>query len=116
MRHILLITCFSVFLTACAGNGQPTSSSYIPTSGPMGESVRDVYGFGLVTHISENEHTVIIKHAPIPEMNWPPMLMSFNVVSSIDLKPFKQGDKVQFVLEVDKEDDYRIKSISAKQN
>ena len=116
MRFSVLIICFIIAIAGCASNVQSTSISHAISSGPIGEPVRDVSGFGIVTQVSPMDRVINIRHAPIPEMNWPPMLMSFNVVNTVDLKHFKRADKVQFVLEVDKDENYRIKAISIKRN
>ncbi len=116
MRLTVLFISFIVTLAGCASGGKSVSKANASLSGPMGEPVRDISAYGFVTQVSLLDRVIVIKHAPIPEMNWPPMLMSFNVVDSVDLEHFKRGNKVQFTLEVDKEDDYRIKNISTKAN
>ena len=114
MRFSVLITCFIITLAGCTHNIQSTSIVDAISSGPMGEPVRDVSGFGIVAQVSVVDQVISIRHAPIPDMNWPPMLMSFNVVHTVDLKSLKRGDKIQFTLEVDKDENYRIKELTSK--
>lgn len=112
MRRSVLVISFIIALTACAGSNLSDNTGHTSSSGAMGMPVRDVSGFGIVTQVSVEDSVINISHGPMPEMNWAPMLMSFNVAGSVDLKPFKAGDKVQFVLEVDKNKHYRIKELS----
>ena len=42
---------------------------------------------------------LILKHAPIPALEWPAMTMSFKVREKAQLQPLKKGDKVEFTLE-----------------
>ena len=116
MRLSVLVISLIITLAGCASHVQSTNNGHTSSSRPMGEPIRDISAYGLVTKVSLADRVINIKHAPIPEMNWPPMLMRFNVANTIDLKHFKRGDKVQFVLEVDTEENYRIKEISTKDN
>ena len=111
MRFITALICLAIMLTGCANNSQPTSDAYNLVTGIMGEVVREASGYGLVTKVSAKKRIITIKHAPIPEMNWPPMLMPFNVRDDVDLTSFKRQDKVEFILEIDKEDRYRISKL-----
>jgi len=114
MRWYAVVMCALLYLAGCANSSSSTKIGHSSSNGPMGEPVRDVAAFGFVTQVAPEEKVINIKHAPIPELNWAPMLMSFDVVEGIDLAQFKRGDKVQFVLEVDKDKNYRIKTIAAK--
>lgn len=116
MKYLIVIALSIVALVGCAGNGQSSSNGHSSSNEPMGEPVREVTAYGFVTQISIEQHVINIKHAPIPEMNWAPMVMNFNVIEEVDLSPFKQGDKVNFILEVDQALNYRIKEISAAQD
>ncbi len=111
MKHLVVIVLVVMVLIGCAAKEQTSSSGHSSISAVMGEPVRDVSAYGFVTQISPADHIINIKHAPIPEMNWAPMVMNFNVIDRVDLSSFKRGDKVQFVLEVDQALNYRIKNI-----
>lgn len=113
MKHLIVVMLFVMVLVGCAGNGQPINNGHSSPNNAMGEPVREVSAYGFVTQISIAEHVINIKHAPIPEMNWAPMVMNFNVKEGVDLSSFNRGDKVQFVLEVDPQLNYRIKEITA---
>lgn len=107
MRSLIFIAFFLAALAGCASNGL-SSDGHGPL-GPMGESVREASGFGIVIKKNVDTQTIDIRHGPMPEMNWAPMLMTFTAYEGVDLSSFKKGDKVDFVLSVDKENDYRLK-------
>ncbi len=112
MRVIFTLVCLVVVLTGCAGNSQQTSGGHSSTTGEIGEPIREASAYGFVTQIAIEKRVMTIKHAPIPEMNWAPMVMPFSVADDVDLSLFKRGDKVQFILEIDEADNYRIKSVT----
>jgi len=112
MKYIVTVLCLIILFTGCVSNNQTNSEGNNQISGPVGEPIREASAYGFVTQVSAEEKIITIKHAPIPEMNWAPMVMPFNVVDDIDLSPFQRGDKVDFVLEIDKEKNYRIKRIN----
>jgi len=112
MKHIVTVLCLIIFFTGCASTHQPDRDGNNQLSGLVGEPIREASTYGFVTQVSAEERIITIKHAPIPEMNWAPMVMPFNVADDIDLSPFQRGDKVDFVLEIDKEKNYRIKRIN----
>ncbi|WP_250655808.1 copper-binding protein [Alkalimarinus coralli] len=113
MKFMIVFAISILMLAGCAGSGTSQNSSHASSGAAMGESVREVSAYGFVTQVSITERVINIKHAPIPEMNWAPMVMNFDVVEGVDLSPYERGDKVQFVLEVDAEQNYRIKDIKA---
>ena len=111
MRVIVTFVCL-MMLAGCAINNQPASGGYGSATDVMGEPVREASAYGFVTQVAVEKRMMTIKHAPIPEMNWAPMVMPFSMADDVDLSPFKKGDKVDFVLEIDKDRHYRIKTIS----
>ena len=112
MKYLVVVVLCVMTLVGCAGKEPSMSSRHSSSPAVMGETVREVSAYGFITQISKEQHTVNIKHAPIPEMNWAPMVMDFKVVEEVDLSPFKRGDKVQFVLEVDQHLNYRIRDLT----
>jgi len=112
VKYLVVLLCLMIFITGCASNNQVGSDGNNQISGPVGEPIREASAYGFVTQVSAEEKIITIKHAPIPEMNWAPMVMPFNVANDIDLSPFQRGDKVDFVLDIDKGKNYRIKKIS----
>lgn len=116
MNYLIVIALSVLLLTGCAGGGQSSTSASSPSAESMGQVVREVSAYGFITQISVSEQIVNIKHAPIPELNWAPMVMDFSVKDGVDLSSFKRGDKVQFTLEVDQALNYRIKQMTRWEN
>ena len=59
---------------------------------------------GVITELNISENTITIKHAAIPELNWPEMTMSFQISNKIALTDFKAGDHIQFTITKSNED------------
>lgn len=53
-------------------------------------------GVGLITAIDATQAMVTLKHAPIPSLGWPTMVMPFRVTPPGLLKGLKVGQKVVF--------------------
>ena len=113
MKLITVLVCLMFLLTGCASNSEPASAGHNSETGVMDVPVREASAYGFVTQVSLEKRIITIKHAPIPEMNWAPMVMPFSVADDVDLSPFVRGDKVEFVLDIDKHKNYRIRTISA---
>lgn len=58
-----------------------------------------VRGKGVVVSVNKAAGSLILKHEPIPALQWPAMTMSFQVKDKRQLNPLKKGDKVNFTLE-----------------
>ncbi|MDH5370528.1 MAG: copper-binding protein, partial [Gammaproteobacteria bacterium] len=58
-----------------------------------------------------NENKVNMEHAPIPAIDWPAMVMDFDLKENVSLKGLNKNDKVEFELEKG-EKGYVIKSIT----
>ena len=77
-------------------------------TGPVTEKIT---AKGIVIEVQSNEQIISISHAPIPEMNWPPMLMKFKVEKRVSLDKFDKGDRVMFDLDIDAEQNFRVSDI-----
>jgi Cu(I)/Ag(I) efflux system protein CusF len=68
---------------------------------PSGKTAaaKAVQGSGVVVSVNQETGSLILKHAPIPALEWPAMTMSFKVRDKAQLQPLKKGDKVEFTLE-----------------
>ncbi len=51
-------------------------------------------GTGTIQSISDNR--VMLDHGPIPELNWPSMVMGFQIMPRVDLSDFAEGDEIEF--------------------
>ncbi len=113
MRRLPMLSLLLI-LSACSITLKPINNGHGTTDGPMGTTVREVSGYGLITQVSAEQLLVNIKHAPIPELNWAPMLMTFKANEDVPLENFDKGDKVLFVLELDKKENHRLKLLEIK--
>ena len=67
---------------------------------PSGKTTaKAIQGSGVVVSVNQETGSLILKHAPIPALEWPAMTMSFKVRDKAQLQPLKKGDKVEFTLE-----------------
>lgn len=76
----------------------------------MNQHMQLVTGTGRINKVM-GEHMVNISHEPISELNWPKMRMNFQTGESINARALQPGQQVQFMLQVDKENNYLIKEI-----
>ena len=51
-------------------------------------------GTGTIQSISDNR--VTLDHGPIPELNWPSMVMGFQIMPRVNLSDFAEGDEIEF--------------------
>lgn len=109
------LICFSLLiLCACTVNKKAPYGIHTSSIKPVGIPIKEVAAYGRVIAVNQHEKLIEIKHAPIPELNWAPMLMTFQVTEVNNLSTFQSGDLVNFVLELDKDENYRIKTLSLK--
>jgi Cu(I)/Ag(I) efflux system protein CusF len=59
---------------------------------------------GVVTGIDSEARSVTIKHGAIPAVGWPAMTMTFKATPASLLKGVKTGDKVDFTVKVQGQD------------
>ncbi|MCS5712884.1 efflux RND transporter periplasmic adaptor subunit [Candidatus Berkiella aquae] len=72
-----------------------------------GEAVQ-IKGIGIIEKIDDEKHLITLKHEAIAEINMPAMSMDFEVSDKINLKDFKSGEHVNFVLEKKSEQEFAI--------
>ena len=73
--------------------------------------MREVMAQGQINKVMAKHRRLNIDHAPIPEMKWPRMHMNFNVKEGLDLSDLKPGQKINFKLLVDGDNNYVIEEI-----
>jgi Cu(I)/Ag(I) efflux system protein CusF len=61
-------------------------------------SAKTVRGTGVVTAVDAKVGKITLHHAPIPELKWPAMTMTFGASADV-LKTAKTGQKVSFSLD-----------------
>ena len=72
---------------------------------------KKIMGTGVLKELMPSENKINMAHDPIPAIDWPDMVMDFDVNSNVSLKNLTKGDKVEFELEKGK-NGYSIKSIT----
>lgn len=55
-----------------------------------------VHATGTVKSIADNHESIRILHNPIPELRWPSMVMTFDVIDHELTHSLENGDKVDF--------------------
>jgi Cu(I)/Ag(I) efflux system membrane fusion protein len=75
-----------------------TSIKTTDTQQTATEAEKIIEGKGIIKVLNVSQHTVTLQHEPIPALNWPVMTMDFTVDKKIEIKNFKVGDHVKFIL------------------
>lgn len=89
---VIPLLCISPFLF---GMGDEPHDAHVYA--PPAEIARQVYsGTGKVKSIAEDHMSLRIFHDPIPELKWPAMNMTFDVVDHDLTHPLEAGDTVRF--------------------
>lgn len=93
-----------------------SSNDDISTSGMTGtkaEMVKSnkIMGTGIIKELMPDQSKINLAHDPIPDLDWPDMVMDFEIKDSVSLKGLNKDDKVEFELEKS-ESGYMIKSIT----
>ncbi len=96
------------------GNAAKGDKGHMMNQQEMGQHMREVTGVGRVNKVMSDKHMINISHEPISELNWPKMRMNFQTSDQVKLNDLKPGQEVTFTLQVDKDNNYLIKSIETK--
>ena len=72
---------------------------------------KKIIGTGILKELMPMKNKINMAHDPIPALDWPDMVMDFDVKSDVSLKSLNKGDNVEFELEKG-ENGYVIKSIT----
>lgn len=68
--------------------------------------------FGTINSVDVNRRKISLSHEPIPDINWPPMLMEFEANPTVDLSQLRPGTRVHFSLTRDKNGTWIIDEIT----
>lgn len=79
-------------------NNQPTST----------HTSALITGKGIIKNIDLKNDSITLQHEAIAALHWPEMTMNFSVNKNVDLNKFNIDDRVQFILEKGKENNYVI--------
>ncbi len=72
---------------------------------------KKIMGTGILKELMPMKNKINMAHDPIPALDWPSMVMDFDLKENLSLKGLNKGDKVEFELEKG-ENGYVIKSIT----
>ena len=72
---------------------------------------KKIMGKGILKKLMPMKNKVNMAHDPIPALDWPDMVMDFDVNGDVSLENLNKGDEVEFELEKG-ENGYSIKSIT----
>lgn len=72
---------------------------------------KKIIGTGVLKELMPMKNKINMAHDPIPALDWPDMVMDFDVKGDVSLKGLNKDDKVEFELEKG-DNGYMIKSIT----
>lgn len=72
---------------------------------------KKIIGTGILKELMPMQNKINMAHDPIPALDWPDMVMDFDLKENLSLKGLNKGDKVEFELEKG-ENGYVVKSIT----
>ncbi|WP_394125645.1 efflux RND transporter periplasmic adaptor subunit [Vibrio hepatarius] len=63
---------------------------------------------GEITDVMQGHRMLTINHQPVPEWDWPGMVMNFNVADEVDFNSFAQGQAIEFEMQKTPQGQYEI--------
>lgn len=63
---------------------------------------------GEITDVMAGHRILTINHQPVPEWEWPGMVMNFNVADGVEFEPFKTGQSLEFEMQKSASGQYEI--------
>ncbi|WP_194435634.1 efflux RND transporter periplasmic adaptor subunit [Vibrio fluminensis] len=69
------------------------------------------WAFGTINDVMADHRMLTINHQPVPEWNWPGMVMNFTLADGVELHAFKAGDAIEFEMEKTDQGQYQITEI-----
>jgi len=63
---------------------------------------------GEITDVMQGHRMLTINHQPVPEWDWPGMVMNFTVADEVDFTPFAQGQAIEFEMQKTPQGQYEI--------
>jgi len=92
---ILSAVCFGILATSPVAWGMDMGENH---SHPKTTAVsqQTIHASGTIKSIADNHESVRIFHNPIAELQWPSMIMPFEVIDHELTHPLEVGDRVDF--------------------
>ena len=73
------------------------------------EAVEEVaWAKGEITNVMADHRMLTITHQPVPEWDWPGMVMNFDLAENLDTQPFKNGQQLEFKMKKAESGQYEI--------
>ncbi|MFA0412291.1 efflux RND transporter periplasmic adaptor subunit [Vibrio renipiscarius] len=63
---------------------------------------------GDITDVMADHRMLTINHQPVPQWNWPGMVMNFNVAEGVEFGPFEAGQSLEFEMQKTASGQYEI--------
>ena len=63
---------------------------------------------GEITDVMAGHRMLTINHQPVPEWEWPGMVMNFNVAEGVEFEPFQTGQSLEFEMQKSDSGQYEI--------
>ena len=109
-----LLSVFTLAAPVMANTGHNMSTMHNMSDMPHHESSTASYHATGVVKSWSQESGVSLTHAPIPELHWPAMTMTFALSSAPAIKPLAVGSKVNFSF-IQTESGYQLTEITPAQ-
>ena len=93
-----------------SANDEMSSSGMTGMKADMVKS-KKIMGTGILKELMPMKNKINMAHDPIPALDWPDMVMDFDLKENLSLEGLNKGDKVEFELEKG-ENGYVVKSIT----
>ncbi|MED5503903.1 MAG: efflux RND transporter periplasmic adaptor subunit [Pseudomonadota bacterium] len=71
---------------------------------------------GEITDVMENHRMLTINHQPVPEWDWPGMVMNFTFADGVDMGDLKKGQAIEFEMQKTESGQYQIIDYKADQS
>lgn len=63
---------------------------------------------GEITDVMAGHRMLTINHQPVPEWDWPGMVMNFNIAEGVEFEPFQTGQSIEFEMQKSDSGQYEI--------
>ncbi|KHT50240.1 efflux RND transporter periplasmic adaptor subunit [Vibrio sinaloensis] len=72
-----------------------------------------VWAKGEITDVMAGHRMLTLNHQPVPEWNWPGMVMNFNLAENVDMSDLNKGQAIEFEMKKTNSGQYEIVDIKA---
>jgi Cu(I)/Ag(I) efflux system membrane fusion protein len=75
-----------------------------------------VWAKGEITDVMADHRMLTINHQPVPEWNWPGMVMNFNLADNVDMNDLERGQAIEFEMQKTETGQYEVVDFKADDN